>query len=47
MLSTIWVWVTERVIDMQTCAYKERLTELTSLRAMIGLELEQYVFLRT
>lgn len=42
--STIWVWITERVIEIESEKYKAKLDKLTSFGEMIQLELKQYVF---
>jgi hypothetical protein len=39
----IWVWVTERVIEIQTAKYKAKLDQMTSFGEMIQLELKQCV----
>jgi hypothetical protein len=41
MISTIWMWVTERVIGLETEKYKVKLDNMTSFGEMIQLELKQ------
>ena len=41
--SNIWVWITERVIGLETEKYKVKLDTMTSFGEMIQLELKQYV----
>ena len=42
MSSAIWVWITERVIGLETEKYKVKLDTMTSFGEMIQLELKQY-----
>ncbi|KAK8861336.1 hypothetical protein IAR55_002155 [Kwoniella newhampshirensis] len=52
-LDTLYIWLTERVIETETKRYRNKLEEMTSLRSMIVLELEHtrsirdYCFLNT
>ena len=41
MFSAIWVWITERVIGLETEKYKMKLDNMTSFVEMIQLELKQ------
>jgi hypothetical protein len=41
MFSTIFMWVTERVIGLETEKYKAKLDNMTSFGEMIQLELKQ------
>ena len=41
MCSTIWTWITERVIELETEKYKTKLDNMTSFGEMIQLELKQ------
>lgn len=43
MHSSVYSWLTGRVIENQTASFRAKLEELTSLGSMINLELEQYV----
>ena len=38
--STIWVWITQRVIEVQSEVFRERMAGLSSLREMLALELD-------
>ncbi|KAK4689213.1 hypothetical protein P7C73_g907, partial [Tremellales sp. Uapishka_1] len=40
LINTLWIWITERVIDLQIRVFRSRLATLSSLHAMIALELE-------
>jgi gamma-tubulin complex component 5 len=39
--STIWTWITQRVIEVQGIGYRARLAMTSSLQEMISLELDQ------
>lgn len=41
--STLWVWITQRVIEPEIAVYRDKMARLTPLRAMIALELSQSV----
>jgi hypothetical protein len=41
MFSMIWVWITERVVSLETEKYKMKLDNMTSFGEMIQLELKQ------
>lgn len=43
MYSSIYSWLTGRVIEDQIASFRAKLEGLTSLGSMINLELEQYV----
>lgn len=43
MYSSVYSWLTGRVIEDQIASFRAKLEELTSLGSMINLELEQYV----